>query len=50
MNAKATLVQFGKEQGRKYLENHLNPVMLVLIGLLMLNTIRWVPIGKVSVI
>ena len=31
-------------QGCKVFENHLNPVMLVLIGKLSLSTLRWVPI------
>ena len=39
-HAEATFVHGRKED----FENHLNPVMLVFIGILSLSTIRWVPI------
>ena len=40
-NAKATFVQSTRTQ--RFLENHLNPVLLVFIGKLLLSTLRWVP-------
>ena len=38
-NAEATFIQ-----STRIFENHLNPVMLVFIGKLLLSTLRWVPI------
>ena len=35
-----------KHKDAKILENHLNPVMLVFIGKLLLSTLRWVPICR----
>ena len=39
-----------KAQECKDFKNHLNPVMLVFIGKLLLSSLRWVPYARVSVI